>query len=131
MKTAEAHWPEAALLPDSIAEEQRMELGRYGTWRRFHQRLRKSGQPLLAALSRYGNCILVGGCQRSGTTMLTRIVSGARAFQRLALTVDDELDAALILAGKVNVPADRRYCFQTTYLMKPLASIGRLARVKG
>ena len=29
---------------------------------------------------------------------------------------DDELDAALILAGKVSAPEKGRYCFQTTYL---------------
>ena len=33
-----------------------------------------------------------------------------------ALTTDDELDAALALAGLVDLPLERRYCFQTTYL---------------
>jgi Sulfotransferase family len=71
---------------------------------------------LLASLARYPDCVLVAGCQRSGTTMLTRIIAGASGFWRLALTRDDELDAALVLSGYVDVPADRRYCFQTTYL---------------
>jgi hypothetical protein len=48
--------------------------------------------------------------------MLTRIIAGARGFQRFAFTIDDELDAALILAGEIDVPAERRYCFQTVYL---------------
>jgi hypothetical protein len=48
--------------------------------------------------------------------MLTRIIAGARGFQGFRLTHDDELDAALILAGYVEVPRERRYCFQTTYL---------------
>ena len=34
----------------------------------------------------------------------------------MQLTHDDELDAALTLAGHVNLPAATRYCFQTTYL---------------
>ena len=48
--------------------------------------------------------------------MLTRVIAGSVGFQRFSLTHDDELDAALILAGYVDVPSDRRYCFQTTYL---------------
>jgi hypothetical protein len=48
--------------------------------------------------------------------MLTRVIAGSRGFQRFRLTHDDELDAALILANYVQVPNDRRYCFQTTYL---------------
>jgi len=60
--------------------------------------------------------VLVAGCQRSGTTMLTRIIAGTTDFQRFAFTIDDELDAALILAGEIDVPTARRYCFQTVYL---------------
>lgn len=48
--------------------------------------------------------------------MLTRLIAGAPGFTRLALTTDDELDAALALAGLVDLPLERRYCFQTTYL---------------
>jgi hypothetical protein len=48
--------------------------------------------------------------------MLTRAIAGSCGFQQFRLTHDDELDAALILAGYVNVPSNRRYCFQTTYL---------------
>jgi hypothetical protein len=48
--------------------------------------------------------------------MLTRLIAGAPGFTRLSLTADDELDAALALAGLIDLPQDRRYCFQTTYL---------------
>lgn len=48
--------------------------------------------------------------------MLTRLIARAPGFGRLSLTVDDELDAALALAGFVDLPNDRRYCLQTTYL---------------
>lgn len=58
--------------------------------------------------------------------MLSRVISGARGFQRFALTPDDELDAALILAGEVEVPTDRRYCFQTTYLNEKHREYGTL-----
>lgn len=114
------------LRPEDIAERQRAALRRYQTWRRFHHGPRKSGQPLLKSLPRYPNCVLVAGCQRSGTTMLSRVIAGARGFQRFALTPDDELDAALILAGEVDVPTDRRYCFQTTYLNEKCGEYGTL-----
>jgi hypothetical protein len=44
------------------------------------------------------------------------VIAGSRGFQRFRLTHDDELDAALVLAGYVDLPDDRRYCLQTTYL---------------
>ena len=114
MKTsAGAH---RAITPEDVPHAQRAHLKRYRTWRRFHNGPRQSGAPLLRTLSRYPDCVLVAGCQRSGTTMLTRIIAGAAGFWRLALTTDDELDAALALGGYVDLPAGRRYCFQTTYL---------------
>ena len=100
----------------SIAQNQRIWLDRYGTWQRFHRRARRPGMPLLQRLARYPRCVLVAGCQRSGTTMLTRLLAGAAGFARLQLTPDDELDAALALAGFIDLPEDRRYCFQTTFL---------------
>jgi Sulfotransferase family len=48
--------------------------------------------------------------------MLTRLIAGSAGFGRLALTKDDELDAALALAGLIDLPLEQRYCFQTTYL---------------
>jgi hypothetical protein len=99
-----------------IPVAQRAVLDRYSTWQRFHGGVRRAGAPLLRNLARYPRCVLVAGCQRSGTTMLTRLIAGAPDFTRLALTTDDELDAALALAGLIDLPQDRRYCFQTTYL---------------
>jgi hypothetical protein len=78
--------------------------------------VRRRGLPLLKNLPSYPRCILVAGCQRSGTTMLTRFIARAPTFARLRLTADDELDAALALAGLVDLPNDLRYCLQTTYL---------------
>jgi Sulfotransferase domain len=99
-----------------ISEAQRPHLERYGTWQRFHRGIRRRGLPLLKSLPNYRNCVLVAGCQRSGTTMLTRLIAAAPGFTRLALTDDDELDAALALAGLIDLSPERRYCFQTTYL---------------
>jgi len=99
-----------------IPEAQRAHLRRYATWQDFHGGVRKRKGVLLEALPRYPNCVLVAGCQRSGTTMLTRLIAAAPGFTRLALTADDELDAALALAGIIDLPPGHRYCFQTTYL---------------
>jgi hypothetical protein len=100
----------------AIPAVHRVWLDRYRTWPRFHRGVRRPGLPLLKNLSRYPRCVLVAGCQRSGTTMLTRLIASAPGFARLALTRDDELDAALALAGFIDLPQQRRYCFQTTYL---------------
>jgi hypothetical protein len=99
-----------------LTPPERDAVARYRTWKRFHYGPRQQPTPLLASITRYPTSVLVAGCQRSGTTIMTRIIAKARGFQRFAFTHDDELDAALILAGHVRVPDDRRYCFQTTYL---------------
>jgi len=57
--------------------------------------------------------------------MLTRIIAGSDGFRPLSLTHDDELDAALALAGYVKLP-EARYCFQTTYLNERYHEYGRL-----
>jgi hypothetical protein len=94
---------------------QRAALRRYRSWQRFGRGPRAS-VPLLATLDRYPHAVLVAGCQRSGTTMLTRVIAHSAGFRSLTLTRDDELDAALALLGEINLPAGERYCFQTTYL---------------
>jgi hypothetical protein len=101
---------------ECVSAAQRAWLDRYGSWQRFRRGVRNPGLPLLKHLSRYPRCVLVAGCQRSGTTMVTRLIAAAPGFTRLALTADDELDAALALAGFIDLPRERRYCFQTTYL---------------
>lgn len=108
--------PAVVVTPADISPAQRPALRRYRTWKRFHYGPRMSSSPLLAQLRGYPNAVLVAGCQRSGTTMLTRIIARSRGFCSLALTHDDELDAALALCGEIDLPTNRRYCFQTTYL---------------
>jgi hypothetical protein len=100
----------------AIPQTQQHWIDTIGTWPRFHRRLRMPGRPLLTNLAAYPRSVFVAGCQRSGTTMLTRLIAGGTGFARLGLTIDDELDAALALAGLIELPAGRRYCFQTTYL---------------
>ena len=86
------------------------------SWRRFRCKHRNAGKPVLLDLPKYPNAVLVAGCQRSGTTALARLIAGSPGFTRYSLTSDDELDAALILSGLVNLPRAGRYCFQTTYV---------------
>lgn len=86
------------------------------SWKKFRQTVRASGNPLLAALSQFPDSILVTGCQRSGTTIISRIIAGAEGIRRYAYTKDDELDAALILSGQIKDLPRGRYCFQTTYM---------------
>ena len=116
MLSEKNHVLQGTVTRSCIPESQHAWLDRYRTWQRFHRGIRKPGLPLLKNLPSYERCVLVAGCQRSGTTMLTRLIASAPGFARLRLTQDDELDAALALAGYVDLPRDRRYCFQTTYL---------------
>jgi len=84
-------------------------------WKEFHKRV--SGRnDLLRELPSFQSPILVAGCQRSGTTLLTRLISRGEAMAPFSFSDDDELDAALILSGLVSIPNAGRFCFQTTYL---------------
>lgn len=117
---------ERAVRPGDLDTAQRPFLRTYRSWPRFHDGPRQEPQPLLRALARYPDCVLVAGCQRSGTTMLTRLIAGAQGFRPLKLTHDDELDAALALAGYVDLPHGTRYCLQTTYLNERYEEYSRL-----
>lgn len=86
------------------------------SWREFAARIRRSGRPLLQRLGDFTDPVLVAGCQRSGTTMLARVIGGSDGMARYRRGRDDELDAALILSGAVAHQPRGRYCFQTTYL---------------
>lgn len=88
------------------------------SWRQFEKQVRCKSSCLLCDLDRYHDAILVAGCQRSGTTILSRIITQSDGADGYQYTNDDELDAALILSGQINHdPEDnKRYCFQTTYL---------------
>lgn len=87
------------------------------TWRRFHKHVRSKQPRLLSNLHLFPNSILVSGCQRSGTTLVTRLINRCEGMVDFRFGRDDELDAAQILCGhKAYSPRDGRYCFQTTYL---------------
>ena len=85
-------------------------------WEEFRQQIHDSNRKLLARLDNFPNAVLVTGCQRSGTTMLSRIITQSEGMVNYYFGADDELDAALILSGYVNHQSHGRYCFQTTYL---------------
>lgn len=86
------------------------------TWKQFSRRVRKNRPRLLKQLDQFPNSILVAGCQRSGTTILSRVITHSEGMVNYWFGKDDELDAALILSGKVAHSPKGRYCFQTTYL---------------
>ena len=85
-------------------------------WTQFERQVRRSGAPLLAELDRFPDALLIAGCQHSGTAAVTRLLRSAGAMPTFNLTRDDELDAALILSGRLEYSTDERACFQTTYL---------------
>ena len=86
------------------------------TWRQFGKLVRSNGCQLLKKLDQFQNSILVTGCQRSGTTILSRVITLSDEMVNYWFGKDDELDAALILSGEVPHTPIGRYCFQTTYL---------------
>ncbi|MGD9211753.1 MAG: sulfotransferase [Desulfobacteraceae bacterium] len=85
-------------------------------WPQFAKKVRKKKVPLLKELDNFPASILIAGCQRSGTTMLARIITQSEGMVNYWFGRDDELDAALILSGTVPHTPSGRYCFQTTYL---------------
>jgi hypothetical protein len=86
------------------------------SWRKFAKQVRsKNKKRIMLNLINFPDSVLVGGCQRSGTTMLSRAIMMSSDIAPLS-GVDTELTAALILAGRVNIPNNYRYCFQTTYI---------------
>jgi hypothetical protein len=86
------------------------------TWDQFTEKIRLTDREQLKTLDEFPNAVLVTGCQRSGTTMLSRIITQSEGMVNYWFGRDDELDAALILAGINLPPSPGRYCFQTTYL---------------
>jgi hypothetical protein len=85
-------------------------------WMQFSTEVRSRGCQLLRQLDKFPNSILVTGCQRSGTTLLSRIITQSEGMVNYWFGSDDELSAALILSGTVPYEAQGRYCFQTTFL---------------
>ncbi len=98
---AETFWPSREFITD---------------WGQFSSRVRSRGCQLLKRLDDFPNSILVAGCQRSGTTILSRILTQSDGMTNYWFGPDDELDAALILSGYVGHSPKGRYCFQTTYV---------------
>jgi hypothetical protein len=86
------------------------------TWQKFGRLVRSNGCNLLNRLDDFPDSVLITGCQRSGTTMLSRIITNSQGMVNYWFGPDDELDAALILSGVVAHDPKGRYCFQTTYL---------------
>lgn len=86
------------------------------TWPKFAKSVRSQQDKLLSRLEDFPDSILIAGCQRSGTTMLARILTESEGMVNYWFGPDDELDAALILSGNVEHEPRGRYCFQTTYL---------------
>ncbi len=75
-----------------------------------------SRKKLLTHLDNFKDSLLVTGCQRSGTTAISRLLRQAEGMANFQRGSDDELDGALILAGRVEPGVHGRYCFQTAYL---------------
>lgn len=86
------------------------------SWKRFAVEVRGRQERLLDGLRHFPDAILVSGCQRSGGTMLSRLITGSDGMVNFWFGRDEELDAAQILAGAVDYRAPGRHCFQTTYL---------------
>lgn len=86
------------------------------TWPRFARLVRGTQEKLLTRLDAFSDSVLVTGCQRSGGTMLSRVITQSEGMVNYWFGKDDELDAALILSGHVSYEAHGRHCFQTTYL---------------
>jgi len=87
-----------------------------GSWKDYVREVRSRGCHLLKRLDEFPNSILVTGCQRSGTTILSKIITQSHGMVKYWFGSDSELDGALILAGLVDHSPQGRYCFQTTYL---------------
>ncbi len=86
------------------------------TWPKFAKTKQLNGCNLLKCLDDFPNSILVTGCQRSGTTMVSRVITKSEGMTNYWFGEDDELDAAQILSGYIHHKPKGRYCFQTTYL---------------
>lgn len=85
-------------------------------WRWFSVRIRSRGCCLLHAANTFEKPIFVSGCQRSGTTLVTSLISASPDIANSHRGRDEELAGAYVLCGETNPGRPGRYCFQTTYL---------------
>ena len=86
------------------------------TWQKFSRNVRANQEELLSHLDNFKDSVLITGCQRSGGTMLSRVITQSIGMDNYWFGKDDELDAAVILSGQVEYSSNNRHCFQTTYL---------------
>lgn len=84
------------------------------SWFDFYAALRH--EPLLAKLDDYPDALLVAGCDWAATTAVARLFKRLPCFADSSWGHDDELDGALLLAGRRERLTTGRSCFQTTYL---------------
>ena len=85
-----------------------------GSWSDFYSAM--GDEPFLANLDDYPGALLIAGCDWSATTAITRLFKRLPPFADSSWGHDDELDGALLLAGRRERRAAGRNCFQTTYL---------------
>jgi hypothetical protein len=85
-----------------------------GSWSDFYAIV--GDDPFLAKLDEYPGALLIAGCDWSATTAITRLFKRLPSFADSSWGHDDELDGALLLAGRRERRAVGRDCFQTTYL---------------
>ena len=84
------------------------------SWSDFYAAL--ADEPLLAKLDDYPDALLIAGCDWAATTAITRLFKRLSCFADSSWGHDDELDGALLLAGRRERLATGRPCFQTTYM---------------
>jgi len=90
--------------------------GDYGinSWSDFYAAF--AHEPLLAKLDDYPDALLIAGCDWAATTAIARLFKRLSCFADSSWGHDDELDGALLLAGRRERLTTGRPCFQTTYL---------------
>ncbi len=85
-------------------------------WIWFALSVRSKNCNLMQASNYFQQPVFVSGCQRSGTTLVTNLITASPDIARSHYGKDDELAGAYVLAGKRGPEQTGRYCFQTTYL---------------
>jgi hypothetical protein len=86
------------------------------SWKEFEKHVRVAGYPLLGRLDEFKDSILVAGCQRSGTTMLAKVITESEGIRNFWFGVDPCMDGGLLLSGYLPHEPEGRYCFQTTHV---------------
>jgi hypothetical protein len=89
------------------------------SWQKFAKIVRKENSKLLKRLPEFDDPVLITGCQRSGTSIMSKLMLHSEGFAdyRRDNKFDSELEGALILSDSIaHKICPKRYCFQTTYL---------------